>query len=81
MIEYWRILTTDKDLLGIILDNFLSILFNTPPYENGNGDTKDDKMLKTLTHQPFAIICAIKEFFSVEQNESKEVRAVFLKKI
>lgn len=69
MIEYWRTLTTDKDLFGIVLDNFLQALYNTAPYDNA-GDSKDDKMLKTLTHMPFAIICAIKEFFSVEKNES-----------
>jgi hypothetical protein len=72
VVEYWKTLTQDKDLFGTILDNFLTALYSEKLYEAIPGEVKEERSLKTLAHQPFAIICAIKEFLSAEKNEGLE---------
>jgi maestro heat-like repeat-containing protein family member 1 len=57
--EYWRSLTADNDLTGTILENFLETVFEVAPYEVPSGEA--EKSQKVLTHQPFAVLCALKE--------------------
>ncbi|ETN63752.1 hypothetical protein AND_004522 [Anopheles darlingi] len=65
VIEFWKTLTMDTNLTGIILDNFINIVTTTCLYEqtlqNGRGDEK-----RCVTLQPFAIIVVLGEVFKCE---------------
>lgn len=83
VIAYWKSLITDKDLIGIILDNFLSTIFTACPYESPADAAKDDKIQKVLANMPFAIVCALKEIMiaTVQFNkENEECPAIFVLK-
>lgn len=67
-------LSLDLDLAGVIIDNFLTILNSSCLYEQ-QDDTKDNRQ-KVATFQPFAIICAFKEMFLVQ--EIAPVRIILL---
>ena len=73
MTTYWKTLVSDKDLIGIILDNFLSTIFSACPYESPADAAKEDKVHKVLANQPFAIVCAFKEIIAACGQPSKEI--------
>ena len=62
--EYWHSLTSDTNLTGTIVENFLETIFEIAPYEGG-GETQ-----KVLTHQPFAVLCALKEIVHSHDGSS-----------
>lgn len=65
---YWHSLTAETDLTGIILDNFLETIFEVAPYDQAPGEL--EKLQKTLTYQPFAVLCALKEIISSKDGSS-----------
>lgn len=74
--EYWRSLTADKDLTGTIVDNFLETIFEVAPYDSAPGES--EKVQKVLTHQPFAVLCALKEIiFSKDATSIGEYKKRF----
>lgn len=66
--EYWRSLTGDKDLTGTIVDNFLETISEVTPYDQTPGES--EKVQKVLTHQPFAVLCALKEIIFSKDGSS-----------
>lgn len=80
VVEYWRTITIDNELSGIVLDNFLTILSSSCLYEQtglSQHDTvayKDDKLPQIATIHPFSIVCAMHEMFlCVEIKSVSEV--------
>lgn len=74
--EYWHSLNSESDLTGIILDNFLETIFEVAPYEQASGEP--EKNQKILTHQPFAVICALREIiFSKDGSSNSEFKKRF----
>lgn len=67
VLEYWKLLSSDPELAGIVIDNFVSILTNTCLYEPNDAASRDEKQKKAVTVQPFAIICAFQELFKSEK--------------
>lgn len=69
VVEYWRTITIDNELSGIVLDNFLTILSSSCLFEQtglSQHDTvayKDDKLPQVATIHPFSIVCAMHEMF------------------
>ena len=66
--EYWHSLTADNDLTGTIVDNFLETISEVAPYDQAPGEA--EKAQKVLTHQPFAVLCALKEIISSKDGSS-----------
>lgn len=74
--EFWRSLTADNDLTGTIIDNFLETIYEVAPYEQAAGEA--EKVQKILTHQPFAVLCALKEIaFSKDGSSNGEFKKRF----
>lgn len=57
-------MSLDLELVGVIIDNFLTTLNTSCLYEMDEGK---DHGQKVATVQPFAIICALKEIFVVQE--------------
>lgn len=63
VLEFWRIVSYDADLSGVVMDNFVGHLNSTCLYEQLElADVR-----KAATAQPFAIICAFHEIFKSDQ--------------
>ncbi|KAG5684005.1 hypothetical protein PVAND_013258 [Polypedilum vanderplanki] len=78
--EYWHTLTSDHNLTGIIIDNFLESIFEVPLYDNcqGSNEKDNDKVQKVLAHYPFAVICALREIvFSKDDSSKAEFKSRF----
>lgn len=76
--EYWHSLTAESVLTGIIIENFLETIAEVAPYEQIPGEP--EKAQKTLTHQPFAVLCALREIiFSKDGSSNEEYRKRFAK--
>lgn len=74
--EYWHSLTADSDLTGTIVENFLETIFEVAPYDQTPGEP--EKAQKVLTHQPFAVLCALKEIvFSKDGSSNSEYKKRF----
>uniref|UniRef100_A0A182QHL8 Uncharacterized protein n=1 Tax=Anopheles farauti TaxID=69004 RepID=A0A182QHL8_9DIPT len=68
VIEYWKTLTLDPDLSGIILDNFIGSVTSTCLYEQPQQQQQqqaepNDDAMRTATLHPFAIMCVLREMF------------------
>lgn len=63
ILEFWRYVSYDADLSGIILDNFISTMSSISLYEQLNLND----IRKSATAHPFAIISALHEIFKSEQ--------------
>lgn len=66
--EYWQSLTAESDLCGTVVDNFLETILEVAPYEQAPGEP--EKAQKVLAHQPFAVICAMKEIIASKDGSS-----------
>ena len=74
--EFWQSLTADSDLTGTVIDNFLETIFEVLPYEQLSGES--EKVQKVLTHQPFAVLCALKDIiYSKDSSALSEFRKRF----
>lgn len=73
VIEYWHNISSDPELTGIILDNFLVILSSSCLYET-NDNSKSHPLIATI--QPFAIVCVLNEMFMCKEITS-ELRTRF----
>uniref|UniRef100_A0A182PSV0 HEAT repeat protein n=1 Tax=Anopheles epiroticus TaxID=199890 RepID=A0A182PSV0_9DIPT len=82
VIEYWKTLTMDPDLSGIILDNFIGAVTSTCLYEQPQQqqqqqtDPSDDLVTRTATLHPFAIVCVLREMFQCAELKN-EMQARF----
>lgn len=63
VLEFWRIVSYDAELSGIVMDNFIGHIKSTCLYEQ--LELNDAR--KAATAQPFAIICALNEIFKSDQ--------------
>uniref|UniRef100_A0A182KBM8 HEAT repeat protein n=1 Tax=Anopheles christyi TaxID=43041 RepID=A0A182KBM8_9DIPT len=75
VIEYWKTLTMDPDLSGIILDNFIgavtsTCLYEQPQQQQQQPDPTDDAT-RTATLPPFAIVCVLREMFQCAELKSE----------
>jgi hypothetical protein len=82
--EFWHSITADSDLTGIVIENFLEIIYEMSPYEtsslnsSSNNINDSEKAVKTLAHHPFAVICAFKEIiFSKDLSSKGELKKRF----
>ncbi|XP_055537388.1 maestro heat-like repeat-containing protein family member 1 isoform X2 [Wyeomyia smithii] len=70
VIDYWRTITLDAELTGIILENFIGTVTTSCLYEQQHQDKPRDDSQKAVTLPPFTIICVLNEMF-----KCKEIRA------
>uniref|UniRef100_A0A182W5M5 Uncharacterized protein n=1 Tax=Anopheles minimus TaxID=112268 RepID=A0A182W5M5_9DIPT len=66
VVEYWKTLTMDPDLSGIVLDNFIGSVTSTSLYEQPQQqqpETNDEAATRTATLHPFAVVCVLREMF------------------
>ncbi|XP_058812220.1 maestro heat-like repeat-containing protein family member 1 [Topomyia yanbarensis] len=63
VIDYWRTITLDAELTGIILDNFIGTVTTSCLYEQQHQDKPREDAQKAVTLPPFAIICVLNEIF------------------
>ncbi|XP_055615310.1 maestro heat-like repeat-containing protein family member 1 isoform X2 [Toxorhynchites rutilus septentrionalis] len=70
VIDYWRTITMDAELTGIILDNFIGTVMTSCLCEQQHQDKPRDNVQKAATLQPFSIICVLSEIF-----KSRDIRA------
>ncbi|XP_041764135.1 maestro heat-like repeat-containing protein family member 1 [Anopheles merus] len=76
VIEYWKTLTMDADLSGIILDNFIGAVTSTCLYEQPQQQQQQqpdptDDAARTATLHPFAIVCVLREMFACAELKSE----------
>uniref|UniRef100_A0A336MNJ8 CSON014643 protein n=1 Tax=Culicoides sonorensis TaxID=179676 RepID=A0A336MNJ8_CULSO len=71
IVEYWKLISYDSELAGTVIDNFLSILTSTCLYEPSDVASRDEKQSRSVTVQPFAIICAFNVMFKSDQIKTE----------
>lgn len=77
VVEFWQYVSSDPDLSGVIIDNFLGILSSSCVYEvPSEGSANNAHHQNIATQQPFAIFCALKEIFA-----GKEIQKVVIHEI
>lgn len=76
VIDYWRIITLDAELTGIILDNFIGAVTTSCLYEQQHQENPRDDAQKAVTLMPFSIICVFYEIFKCHDIKS-ELKARF----
>ncbi|KAJ6639089.1 Maestro heat-like repeat-containing protein family member 1 [Pseudolycoriella hygida] len=64
VIEFWRMIGTDRELSGTIIDNFLATLSSSCIYESSEGPSERHHI---ATVQPFAILCALHEMMPCKE--------------
>ncbi|XP_053688196.1 maestro heat-like repeat-containing protein family member 1 [Sabethes cyaneus] len=71
VIDYWRTITLDAELTGIILDNFTGTVTTSCLYEQQHQDKPRDDSQKAVTLPPFTIICVLNEMFKCNEIKSE----------
>lgn len=66
VVDYWRTIAWDPELTGIILDNFVGTVTTSCLYEQQHQD-KPNEAQKTVTLQPFAIVCVLNDLFKSQE--------------
>ncbi|XP_058442811.1 maestro heat-like repeat-containing protein family member 1 [Malaya genurostris] len=71
VIDYWRTITLDAELTGIILDNFIGTITTSCLYEQQHQEKQKEDSQKAVTLLPFAIICVLNEMFKSQDIKVK----------
>ncbi|XP_055586615.1 maestro heat-like repeat-containing protein family member 1 [Uranotaenia lowii] len=71
VLEFWRTITLDPELAGIIIDNFIGTVTTSCLYEQQHQDKPRDEAQKAVTLLPFSIICVFNELFKSQDIKSE----------
>ncbi|KAL4234897.1 Mroh1p [Mactra antiquata] len=69
VIEIWKILSQDNQLLIVMLDHMLELYHKSLPYEEKPQEGREP--IKKATQIPLSITCALVEIFQVEETEEQ----------
>ncbi|XP_052229832.1 maestro heat-like repeat-containing protein family member 1 isoform X3 [Dreissena polymorpha] len=70
VVEIWKILSSDPQLVAVMLDHMLELYGKSLPYEEKQPDDKKEPV-RRATQTPLAITCALVEILQVEETEEQ----------